>query len=130
MADLAQPRLSSVRIFTADLDRARGFYGKVLGLEEIQADGEEGFAIFRAADGIMLMLETVELEDEEAAEQLIGRFTGLGFAVSSLSESFAALRAKGVRFDGLPERQPWGGFIAQCEDPDGNILTLIEYPKE
>lgn len=130
MADLAQPRLSSVRVFTADLARARGFYGKILGLEEIQADAEEGFAIFRAADGIMLMIETVDPEDEEAAEYLIGRFTGLGFAVPSLSESFAALRAKGVRFDGLPERQPWGGFIAQCEDPDGNTLTLIEYPKE
>lgn len=130
MADSAQPRLSSVRVFTADLGPARVFYGKVLGLEEVQADAEEGFAIFRAADGIMLMLETVDPEDEEAAEQLIGRFTGLGFAVPSLSESFAALRAKGVRFDGLPERQPWGGFIAQCEDPDGNALTLIEYPKE
>lgn len=130
MADSKQPRLSSVRIFTADLAKARSFYGKTLGLEEVQADSEEGFAIFRAAEGIMLMIETVELEDEEAAAALIGRFTGLGFAVPSVSESFASLRAQGVRFDGLPERQPWGGFIVQCEDPDGNVLTLIEYPGE
>jgi len=129
MSDTA-PLLSSVRIFTEDLEKARHFYRDLLGMAEIQADPAEGFAIFQAATDVILILETVDAEDEDAAAELIGRFTGLGFAVESLSESFSALRAKGVRFDGLPERQPWGGFLAQCEDPDGNVLTLLEYPKE
>ena len=32
-------------------------------------------------------------------------------------------------FDGLPEAQEWGGALAFFYDPDGNVLTLVEYPK-
>ena len=128
----AMPRLTSARIFTADIARARAFYAEAMGLEEAQADPASGFAIFRATDGVMLVVETVdETEDDgEVAAMLIGRFTGLGFAVPSVSEAFMEMRARGVRFDGLPELQPWGGTLAYFEDPDGNVLTLVEYPPE
>jgi hypothetical protein len=26
------------------------------------------------------------------------------------------------------ERQPWGGLLSFFKDPDGNVLTLAQYP--
>ena len=52
----------------------------------------------------------------------------LGRDKSNVSHSLRTLEARGVTFDGPPERQAWGGVLAHFQDPDGNILTLVEYP--
>ena len=38
------------------------------------------------------------------------------------------LTAEGVRFVRPPEREHWGGWVATFEDPDGNLLQLLEQP--
>lgn len=123
--------LSAIRVFVSDLAQATEFYGGVLGLAPLDRDEAAGFAVFAAGPGIMLIAETVDPRDaEEEAEGLVGRFTGISFAVDDIAGRFAAMRAAGVVFDGLPERQPWGGALVQFADPSGNVLTLVEYPKD
>lgn len=39
------------------------------------------------------------------------------------------LASRGVDVVGWPETQPWGGTLAHIADPDGNVLTLVEYPR-
>ena len=43
---------------------------------------------------------------------------------------FYGNRQMGDDFDGFPEAQEWGGALAFFYDPDGNVLTLVEYPKD
>lgn len=116
--------IDTIRIFTTDLARARDFYRDALGMT--LAIDDEAMAIFDTG-GTKLMLEAVEPEEEGAAD-LVGRFTGVSFAVRDIRAAFAGLTERGVSFDGRPELQPWGGALAHFFDPDGNVLTLVQYP--
>lgn len=118
--------IGAVRIFTADMDSARKFYREKMGLTLLHHDDET--AIFDTGQA-KLIVEAADPSTVEEAE-LIGRFTGFSFTVDSVAEWFSTLRAKGVSFDGFPETQEWGGALAFFYDPDGNVLTLVEYPKE
>ena len=64
-------------------------------------------------------------EDEQ---RLVGRFTGLSFAVPSVEATYRELLAQGVRFIEAPETQPWGGVLATFQDPEGNAFQLAQYP--
>ena len=37
---------------------------------------------------------------------------------------------KGAKFLRLPEQERWGGWVATFQDPDGNILQLLQQPPE
>ena len=39
------------------------------------------------------------------------------------------LQQKGVQFVRLPERERWGGYVATFQDPDGNLLQLLQPPQ-
>lgn len=115
-------RVSAVRIFVTDLERARAFYRDVLELAEM--DVGDGHALLDCG-GISVLLEAVGRDDPEAAG-LVGRLIGVSFAVEGdIHAVHRRLVARGVTFDGAPERQPWGGTLAFPRDPDGNILTLV-----
>ena len=62
--------------------------------------------------------------------------TVLGFAVAHLDTVVAALRARGVtweRFPGFPHdadgvvRTPDGSRVVWFRDPDGNLLSIVQY---
>lgn len=38
------------------------------------------------------------------------------------------LGANGVEFTRPPEQEPWGGWVATFNDPDGNTLQLLQTP--
>ena len=57
---------------------------------------------------------------------LVGRHTGVGFAVGDLEAEHARLAGLGVAFSQPPTRQPWGGYMALMTDPDGNVYYLDE----
>ena len=59
-------------------------------------------------------------------QDLVGRHTGVGFAVDDLEKEHARLEEQGVAFPMPPSRQPWGGFMALVADPDGNVYYLDE----
>jgi predicted enzyme related to lactoylglutathione lyase len=60
---------------------------------------------------------------------LVGRFTGISFAVDDIAAEHSRLAAAGVPFDGAPELQAWGGWLATLRDPAGNQFQLVSYPK-
>lgn len=115
-------RVSAVRIFVADLERARAFYRDTLELAEM--DAGDGYALLDCG-GMSVLLETAAPEDPEAAH-LVGRLIAVSFAIEGdIHEIYRRLVARGVAFEGAPELQPWGGTLAFPRDPDGNILTLV-----
>jgi len=113
--------ISYVNVFVSDLAKAAAFYQNVLGLEQRFTDEGHGYAAF-AAGPVTLGL-AVAGDDQRA---LIGRHTGIGFAVGDLVAEHARLVSAGVEFEQAPERYPWGGFMALFADPDGNIYYLDE----
>jgi DNA-binding transcriptional MerR regulator len=110
--------VAAVRLFVRDLTAARTFYGERLGLTEM-SEGP-GWAVF---DG-----GPVQIVVEDARGDLVGRFAGISFAVDDAGAACDALAARGVEIVHQPARQPWGGTLAHLADPDGNVLTLVEYP--
>jgi uncharacterized glyoxalase superfamily protein PhnB len=77
---------------------------------------------------VKAFLDSVEDDTRRAdagSAELVGRFVGVSLQVEGIDATHATLVARGVRFSSPPELQPWGGSLANFEDPDGNVLTLF-----
>ena len=115
---------------TTDPAKARAFYEGTLGLR-LAAD-EKPFALVFDANGTMLRVTTVhELKPQQ--------FTILGWHVSDVESTVDRLTTAGVafeRFKGMNDSDPrgiWnspsGARVAWFKDPDGNMLSLTEFPR-
>src|SRR5579872_3620071 len=112
---------------TADAARARSFYADVLGLLVIS---EDPFALVLNANGIMLRVTSVQNFRPQ-------QFTILGWDVPNIDDTVSRLNDRGVRFEsyGMAEqdergvwKSPSGARIAWFKDPDGNVLSLTQFP--
>lgn len=65
----------------------------------------------------------VVLYTMEGQEDRIGTFSPVVFASADVEKSYEELKARGVDFDGPPEKQPWGTF-AKFKDSEGNQFVL------
>lgn len=113
-----------VNVYVTELARSAAFFGETLGLPVQFSDEGFGYAAFEAGP-IRLGITRIDPEDAESLARP-GVQTGIGFSVPDLVASHAELAAKGVAFTMEPSRQPWGGFMAMFEDPDGNLFYLDE----
>jgi predicted enzyme related to lactoylglutathione lyase len=117
--------LSAVRVFVRDAAEAKTFYAERLGLKATLADLDHGVCIFDSG-GTQLIVETVSDEAPADEQTLVGRFTGLSFAVDNIAVKHRDLLARGVEFSGPPEQQYWGGWLATFKDPSGNELQIVQ----
>jgi catechol 2,3-dioxygenase-like lactoylglutathione lyase family enzyme len=113
---------------TLDANKARPFYEGVLGLHVMSQDN---FALALDANGIMLRVTNVPPTFKPQP------FTILGWQVPDIAKSVSDLKEKGVRFEryGMPTQDadgiwsaPGGAKIAWFKDPDGNLLSLTQFP--
>jgi len=111
---------------TANVERARAFYERVLGLEFV-AD-ESPALVFRVGDS---MLRIQKVERVHAAP-----YTAMGWAVSDIRRTVKDLRAAGVvfeRYEGMNQdsdevwHAPGGALVAWLRDPDGHVLSLTQF---
>lgn len=114
-------------IATARPEAARAFYEETLGLRLLE-ESEHGFAFM--SGGQMLRLQKV-------GDFKPHRFTAAGWAVPDLVATLKRLAASNVpaiQYDGLEQDELgiWspatGVKIAWFRDPDGNTLSLTEFP--
>ncbi len=112
---------------TTDAARATRFYGATLGLRRVS---EDGFALVFDANGVELRLQKVAAFTAQP-------FTALGWQVDRIAAVVAELVVAGVafeRFPGLAQDAagiwdaPSGARVAWFRDPDGNLLSIAEYP--
>jgi catechol 2,3-dioxygenase-like lactoylglutathione lyase family enzyme len=113
---------SAVRIFVSDLGRAVDFYRNTLGLHLTHE--ESVYAVFQLSN-VTVLVERVDPGDTEFKE-LVGRFTAVSFSTGDIYAAYDRLSALGVRFEGPPEKQFWGGTLAHFHDPDDNVVTLVQ----
>ena len=122
---LATAKLQAI-IWTSRMDEAKRFYGEILGLP---MKGEShGAAIFDVG-GCDLRVSPVP--STTATEHTV-----LGFEVSDVNATATSLAAIGVRFERFPKfshdehgvlRTPDGAKVAWFRDPDGNLLSIVQY---
>lgn len=110
-----------VRLRVRDLDAAKNFYGDVLKLPLVAADAQ--MAIFDTGQAKLV----VEREHSGAASAS-SPAVELGFTVASIEAAVAAAIAADVAVLAPPATEAWGGRVAAIADPDGNRLSLIQYP--
>ncbi len=112
-------------VATRQADRAKDFYGRILGLRLVD---DTPFALVFDAAG-------TELRVQKVAELNPAPYTALGWRVPDLGAACRDLSTRGVepaRFPGLPQDEsgiwtsPDGHGVAWFRDPDGNILSLTE----
>lgn len=115
-------KLFGVRIFVDDFQAARAFYAESLGLPIAWEMAEHGVMAVEVG-GPQLIVESEDPDGERG--ELVGRFVGVSLQVEDIQATHAALSDKGVAFDGPPEKQFWGGWLAHFKDPAGNTLTLL-----
>lgn len=123
---LANAKLQSI-ILTARIDEAETFYRNVLGLTlRTQSDGALVFDVGGS-----------DLRVAPVAESAPSEHTVMGFAVDDVDGVIECLGARGIameRFDGLPHEEngalmtPDGARVAWFRDPDGNILSVVQFP--
>jgi catechol 2,3-dioxygenase-like lactoylglutathione lyase family enzyme len=125
-------RLTHIRLLVTDYDVCFRFYRDVMGLEVTWGAEGEGYADFKAAEGIALALfgrkdqaeavGTTNLpEDAEAQDRV-----ALIFDVEDVDTRVADLKARGASFVTDPQDRPdWGIRTAHLRDPDGNLIELV-----
>lgn len=112
---------------TTDALRAAAFYMTILGLK---LRYEDDFAVSLESEGVEVRLQKVERFDPQP-------FTTLGWQVARITEVVDQLLQHGI----VPERYPWldqdemgvwqapsGARVVWFRDPDGNLLSVAEYP--
>ena len=114
-------------IATKQPDSAKDFYEKTLGLRLVYDDA---FAIVFDANGTMLRVQKVQ-------ELTPPNYTVLGWDVSDIQTEIKELLGRGVRcerYEWLEQDElgiwtaPSRAKIGWFKDPDGNTLSLTQFP--
>lgn len=111
-----------------DMQAAKQFYGKVLGLELEDKVGGTSIQLPGGASAWMYQKD----------DHVPAGYTMLDFVVDDIDEAFDALTTKGVQFEHYPgsyqdekgimrgKEHNMGPNIAWFKDPAGNILAILE----
>ncbi len=114
-------------VATSKPDEARRFYVDSLGFGLLD---ESPAAIVLDANGVMLRVQKVQ-------SHVPAPYTVLGWQVADIFRSIDALASRGITFERFAgfsqdERGVWtspdGARVAWFRDPDGNTLSLTQFP--
>jgi serine phosphatase RsbU (regulator of sigma subunit)/predicted enzyme related to lactoylglutathione lyase len=89
------------------------------------ASGERWVAV-SPPDGTAVLALVVPKPDSEECK-LIGGFTQIVFLTDDVATVYDNLSGHGVRFHHPPQKPKWGGMFTTFEDPDGNILAIVDF---
>ncbi|HEV8199270.1 MAG TPA: VOC family protein [Candidatus Polarisedimenticolia bacterium] len=122
---LASSRLQTI-VWTSRPQEAERFYSDVLGLR----------LTGRSLGALVYDVQGGDLRISPVPSTRPSEHTVAGFAVSDLSAVMAGLSERGVvweRIPGLPHdpegvlRAPDGSRVAWFRDPDGNLLSIVQF---
>ena len=119
-------QLGNVTVVVSDLDEALKFYRDTLGLRLAFFDRDHDWVCFDT--GRCTLSLTVPWN--KRSRKLVGVRTGVSFDVVDVKKTCQRLRKKKVKFHLPPRKQPWGGTVANFEDPDGNQFFLLQMPPD
>lgn len=126
MSDRVGP-LTSVLLFTTEarFPAMRAFYLDKLGLEASADRGMRTAFDWKSGDlRVRLILSLHDALTEAPASDPYRMI--LNFQVDDCQATAARMEAAGVEFSQPATQLSWGGWVATFEDPDGNIVQLLQ----
>ena len=124
--------IDNVGIAVRNLDAVTGFFEDAVGLEVTRDDeGQPRSASVQAGDRYLYVFETSAApggahRDAKLAANAPG-LDHVSFSVADVDTAFAALRERGVPFEGEPETvAAWGIRLVRFCDPEGNAYYLVQ----
>lgn len=121
--------LEAVTVHVRDINLARQFYRDVLGLNELQFDGQVGRAVF-AIPGIASTLR-MRLYDPEEGGREPGTVSGIVFSHHDPVAACPEIERRGGRVTVAPHEIRPPGFraiLSVIADPDGTEFVLRSPP--
>ena len=115
-------RLSGVIIWTDQITNMVTFYEKVLGLSPHSVKPD--FVAYKWGNTKFSIGQHSKISGKTKDPYRVM----LNFDVSDIKTFCHQLTGKGVSFIRKPEREHWGGFVATFNDPDENIIQLLQHP--
>jgi catechol 2,3-dioxygenase-like lactoylglutathione lyase family enzyme len=113
-------------VATTSAERARAFYGDVLGLPLLS---EDPYALVFDAHGTRLRVQKVETVQPPP-------YTVLGWQVADITQAVQALSQRGVEVERFPALEqdslgiwttPDASRVAWFKDPEGHMLSLTQF---
>lgn len=117
--------IEAVTVHIRDIHKAREFYGKVLGLKELQFDGAVGRAVFEIP-GAAVTLRMHRYDPDEGGREP-GTVSGIVFSHHDPVSACAEIAHRGGTVVDPPHQISPPGFVstlAVIADPDGNEFVL------
>lgn len=112
-----------ITLWTDDLERLYRFYHDLLQLPLHSHHGD--FIAFQLGDNMRLNLG---LHSRVAGPARDPYRIMPHLEVADIHAAHRQLAAAGVPFLREPEPEHWGGWVATLQDPDGNLLQLLQFP--
>ncbi len=113
-----------ITLWTDDLERLSRFYQDVLRLPLHSNHGD--FIAFQLGENMRFNLG---LHDRVAGAAKDPYRMMPHLEVTDIHEEHRRLTDAGVEFLRPPEQESWGGWVATFQDPDGNILQMLQFPQ-
>jgi predicted enzyme related to lactoylglutathione lyase len=107
----------------SDIDRSRGFYENVLGID---ADDTVPSRLYFHCEGFIVALIDWTIEAHGERPPLLPLPDNLYFATSDLDATFSRATKAGADITSPIEIRPWGERSFYCTDPDGNPLCFVD----
>ena len=111
-------RIWDVTFTVSNLEQAVIFYENVLGLSK-KYHYPNNYAGFDCGGVEIGLVPGNPLKVQEG-------IPCVDFLVQDIEEVYQCLRERGVHFTEEPHDTAWGGKIASFNDPDGNLLQLVQ----
>jgi len=133
-ASTSLERIWTVRVFVSNQEDAIAFFQDILELPVLLYAPRFGW-VELGPDDERAKIALVEPNPDadpilyEWQMNQIGTNTGITFETSDLEGLYRKLTERGVHFNLLPEKMPWGGMMAGFEDLDGNRYQIVEDPE-
>ena len=112
--------VAGVIIWTDRLEEMSDFYRNDLGLEPHSVRPD--FVAFRWGD----MRLSIGAHDHVRGSAKDPYRIMINLSVGDIHTFYEESLGRGVRFVRPPEQEHWGGYVATLEDPDGNLLQLLQ----
>jgi catechol 2,3-dioxygenase-like lactoylglutathione lyase family enzyme len=114
-------------LFVRDVAAAAAFYELKLGFRIDFLHGKPPFYGSVSRDGAHLHVRFVHQTNFAELAAREGSLTLATIEVANVKALFEEYEARRVDFAQRLARQPWGGFDFHVRDPDGNVISFVQY---
>jgi glyoxylase I family protein len=106
----------------------RDWYERALGATRIFTDPKGTSCLLELAGGAMIEIYPGDSALKETANNKLSGWRHVALRVDSIDQAKAELERRGVQFAGQPGPAAGGGRVLFFQDPEGNLLHLVERP--